>query len=75
MSFFSGAWDHSLCVKKALDIGRGNYIVLVVTRKEILSAHRLLLFSVIRPSPECRNKVVWEGNEANLNAVRELRKF
>ena len=59
----NGAWD--MHIKKLLDNGRKkvNQPHKVISNKNInLSAHRLLLLSVIRPSIEYGSEV-WEGNK------------
>ena len=69
---YNGAWD--LHVKKVLDTGRGklNKLHSIISNRDInLSARRLLLLSVIRPSIEYGSEI-WEGNKANINALESI---
>ena len=65
----NGAWDGH--IKKVLDCGRKkvNQLHSVISNRDInLSARRLLLLSVVRPSLEYGSEV-WEGREIR---VRQL---
>ena len=60
----SGAWD--MHIKKVVDNGRKkvNQVHSILSNRDInLSARRLLLLSVVRPTLEYGNEV-WEGNKA-----------
>ena len=68
----NGAWD--LHIKKVVDTGRGkiNKVHSIISNRDInLSARRLLLLSVIRPSIEYGSEI-WEGNKANSNALESI---
>ena len=64
----NGAWD--MHIKKLLDNGRKkvNQLHKVISNRNVnLSAHRLLLLSVIRPSIEYGSEV-WEGNKSQARS-------
>ena len=68
----NGAWDGQ--IKKVLDSGRKkvNQIHSVISNRDInMSAHRLLLLSVVRPSLEYGNEV-WEGNKSQAAALESV---
>ena len=68
----NGAWDVHL--KKVLDNGRKkvNQLHSVISNRDInLSARRLLLLSVIRPSIEYGGKV-WEGNKSQVDDLESI---
>ena len=68
----NGAWDVHL--KKVLDNGRKkvNQLHSVISNRDInLSARRLLLLSVIRPSIEYGGGV-WEGNKSQVDALESI---
>ena len=68
----NGAWDVHL--KKVLDNGRKkvNQLHSVISNRDInLSARRLLLLSVIRPSIEYGGEV-WEGNKSQVDALESI---
>ena len=68
----NGAWD--LHVKKVLSTGKEkvNKLHSIISNRKIdLSARRLLLLSVIRPSMEYGSEI-WEGNKANMNALESI---
>ena len=65
----NGAWDGH--IKKVLDCGRKkvNQLHSVISNRDInLSACRLLLLSVVKPSVEYGSEV-WEGNKSQTAAV------
>ena len=65
----NGAWDGHK--KKVLDCGRKkvNQLHSVISNRDInLSARRLLLLSVVRPSLEYGSEV-WEGNKSQAAAL------
>ena len=65
----NGAWDGH--IKKVLDCGRKkvNQLQSVISNRYInLSARRLLLLSVVRPSLEYGSEV-WEGNKSQAAAL------
>ena len=65
----NGAWDGH--IKKVLDSGRKNVnqLHMVTGNRDInMSAHRLLLLSVVRPSLDYGNEV-WEGNKSQAAAL------
>ena len=65
----NGAWDGR--IKKVLDCGRKkvNQLHSVISNRDIkLSARRLLLLSVVRPSLEYGGEV-WEGNKSQAAAL------
>ena len=76
----NGAWD--LHIKKVLSTGKEkvNKLHSIISNRNInLSARRLLLLSVIRPSMEYGSEI-WEASKANMNVLesiilRGLRKF
>ena len=68
----NGAWDVHL--KKVLDNGRKkvNQFHRVISNRDInLSARRLLLLSVIRPSIEYGGEV-WEGDKSQVDALESI---
>ena len=68
----NGAWD--LHIKKVVDTGKGkiNKVHSIISNRDInLSARRLLLLSVIRPSIEYGSEI-WEGNKANSNTLESI---
>ena len=68
----NGAWD--LHIKKVLSTGKEkvNKLHSIISNRNInLSARRLLLLSVIRPSMEYGSEI-WEGNKANMNALESV---
>ena len=68
----SGAWDVNL--KRVLDNGRKkvNQLHSIISNRDInLSARRLLLLSVIRPSLEY-GSAVWESNKGQTNALESV---
>ena len=68
----NGAWDVHL--KRVLDNGREkvNQLHSIISNRDInLSARRLLLLSIIRPSIECGSEV-WEGNKGQTNALESV---
>ena len=68
----NGAWDvHS---KRVLDNGRKkvNQLHSIISNRDInLSARRLLVLSVIRPSIEYSSEV-WESNKSQTNALESV---
>ena len=70
----NGAWDGH--IKKVLDCGRKkvNQLHSVISDRDInLSAHRLLLLSVVRPSLEYGSEFeVWEGNKSQAAALESV---
>ena len=65
--------EPGMCIKK-LDNGRKkvNQLHSIISTRDInLSAHRLLLLSVIRPSIEYRGGVR-EGNESQVDALKPI---
>ena len=65
----NGAWDGH--IKKVLDCGRKkvNQLHSIISNRDInLSARRLLLLSVVRPSLEYGSEV-WEGNKSQAAAL------
>ena len=68
----NGAWDGH--IKKVLDCGRKkvNQLHSVISNRDInLSARRLLLLSVVRPSLEYGSEV-WEGNKSQAAALESV---
>ena len=68
----NGAWD--MHIKKLLDNGRKkvNQLHKVISNRNVnLSAHRLLLLSVIRPSIEYGSEV-WEGNKSQAGSLESI---
>ena len=68
----NGAWDVHL--KRVLHNGRNkvNQLRSIISNRDInLSAHSLLLLSVIRPSIEYGSEV-WEGNKGRTNALESV---
>ena len=68
----NGAWD--MHIRKLLDNGRKrvNQLHKVVSNRNInLSARRLLLLSVIRPSIEYGSEV-WEGNKSQAGSLESI---
>ena len=68
----NGAWDVHL--KRVLDNGRKkvNQLHSIISNRDInLSARRLLLLSVIRPSLEYGSEV-WESNKGQTNALESV---
>ena len=62
-------------IKKLLDNGRKkvNQLNKVIGNRNInLSACRLLLLSVIRPSIEYANEEVWEGNKSQPGSLQPI---
>lgn len=69
---FNGAWD--MHIKKVLDSGRKkvNQLHSVLSNRDInMSARRLLLLSVVRPSLEYGSEV-WEGNKCQVAAIESV---
>ena len=71
----NGAWD--MHIKKLLDNGRKKVnqlhkVISTCSRNINLSASRLLLLSVIRPSIEYRSEV-WEGNKSQAGSLESIR--
>ena len=68
----NGAWD--MHIKKLLDNGRKKSKLhkVISNRKVNLSAHRLLLLSVIRPSIEYGSEV-WEGNKSMAGSLESIK--
>ena len=69
----NGAWDGRI-IKNVLDSGRKkvNQLHSVISNKDInMSARRLLLLSVVRPSLEYGNEV-WEGNKSQAAALESV---
>ena len=61
-------------IKKLLDNGRKkiNQLHKVISNRNVnLSAHRLLLLSVIRPSIEYGSEV-WEGNKSQARSLESI---
>ena len=68
----NGAWDFH--IKKVLSTGKEkvNKLHSIISNRDInVSARRLLLLSVIRPSMEYGSEI-WEGNKANMNALESV---
>ena len=68
----NGAWD--MHIRKLLDNGRKrvNQLHKVISNRNInLSARRLLLLSVIRPSIEYGSEV-WEGNKSQAGSLESI---
>ena len=68
----NGAWD--MHIKKLLDNGRKkvNQLHKVISNRNVnLSARRLLLLSVIRPSIEYGSEV-WEGNKSQAGSLESI---
>ena len=68
----NGAWD--MHIKNILDNGRKkvNQLHKVISNRKVnLSAHRLLLLSVIRPSIEYGSEV-WEGNKSQAGSLESI---
>ena len=66
----NGAWDGH--IKKVLDSGRKNQLHSVISNRDInMSARRLLLLSVVRPSLEYGNEV-WEGNKSQAAVLESV---
>ena len=68
----NGAWD--MHIKKLLDNGtkKVNQLHKVISNRNVnLSAHRLLLLSVIRPSIEYGSEV-WEGNKSQARSLESI---
>ena len=68
----NGAWD--VHVKKVIDSGRTklNQLHSVISNRSInLSARRMLLLAVVRPSLEYGNEV-WECNKGQANALESI---
>ena len=68
----NGAWD--MHIRKVLDNGRKrvNQLHKVISNRNInLSARRLLLLSVIRPSIEYGSEV-WEGNKSQAGSLESI---
>ena len=64
----NGAWD--VCIKKVIHSGRTklNQLHSVISNRSInLSARRMLLLAVVRPSLQYGNEV-WECNKGQANA-------
>ena len=69
---YNGAWD--MHIKKVLDTGKRklNQLNSIISNRNInLSARRLLLLSVIRPSLEYGNEI-WEGNKCKIDALESI---
>ena len=67
IDFFRNGWD--MHIRKLLDNGKVNQLHKVISNRNInLSARRLLLLSVIRPSIEYGIEV-WEGNKLRVRQV------
>ena len=69
---YNGAWD--LHIKKVLDTGkrRVNQLHSIISNRDInLSARRLILLSVVRPSVEYGSEI-WEGNKAKISALESI---
>ena len=63
-----------LHIKKVLSTGKEkvNKLHSIISNRNInLSARRLLLLSVIRPSMEYGSEI-WDGNKANMNALESI---
>ena len=68
----NGAWD--MHIKKVVDNGRKkvNQLPSILSNRDInLSARRLLLLSVVRPTLEYGNEV-WEGNKAQSASLESV---
>ena len=69
---YNGAWD--LHLKKVIKTGREkvNKLHSIISNRDInLSARRLLLLSVIRPSIEYGSEI-WEGNKTTCSALESI---
>ena len=65
----NGAWDEH--VKRVLQNGRKKISQVHSNRDIDLTAHRLLLIWVVRPTPEYGSEV-WEGNKAQAAALESV---